>query len=103
MRFIVEWRRHGGQRLVAGSPPPPLASHTPRPPPAPTPRPTFRGCDLSADELRAFLVHVDSITSLVAHRGLDDESKRDLAAISLRCRQLTKTIAENTPPPGGTP
>lgn len=38
---------------------------------------------------RDWPTHVDSITSLVAHRGLDDESKADLEAISNRARRLT--------------
>lgn len=47
--------------------------------------------DLKAElpfEVRRWLVFVDSVTSLVVHRGLDEQAKRDLAAISSKARQL---------------
>ena len=46
-----------------------------------------------ADDLvavpRSWLVYVDSITSLVAYRGLDDQAKEDLKLISREARKLS--------------
>lgn len=43
---------------------------------------------------RDLLVDIDSVCSLVAHRGLDDEAKNELRRVSLRAR----AIYEAAPP-----
>lgn len=43
---------------------------------------------VDASELKDLLVRVDSITSLVAYRGLDDQAKEELKLISLEARAL---------------
>lgn len=39
-------------------------------------------------DMREFLVRVDSVCSLAAYRGMDDETRRELIAVSLLARSM---------------
>lgn len=74
---------------------PPLHDDSAHAAPTPTRRRNVSDCIVPRD----LLIDIDSVCSLVAHRGLDDEAKAELRRVSLRAR----AIYESVPPESETP